>query len=316
MGRSVCILHTGGTIGMAPGPSGLAPVAGFEDRVRALMPNGEFGWRELAPLLDSSAMMPADWQRIAAAVREAVGGYDAVVVLHGSDTLAWTGAALSFLLSDLAAPVVLTGSMVPLGGKESDAPANLALALHVARTMPGGGVRIAFGRRVMRGTRAIKVDAGRAEAFDAPSDRGFDWREVGEEPATARHDDLAPVGVVTLHPGAGRAPLDGHAGWPGLVVEAFGSGNMPGQGSDWHAGLAALRARGTEIAVVTQCLRGAVAAGTYAAGASVADLGMIPCGDMTTQAAAAKLAWLLAQGLRGTALAEAMRRPVVGEISA
>lgn len=301
---------------MVPGPDGLGPDAQFEAVLRDAVPQETFGWRQLSPLLDSSVMDRSNWVQIAHAVRDMARDHDAVVVLHGTDTLAWTAAALSFLLSDLEVPVVITGAMRPLrdGG---DGLRNVALALQVARQVPTAQVLVAFGHQVMPGARAVKIHAQDDQAFSAPGARDFDWRALAARSLSGPAGGaLAQVDVVQVYPGASGAVLRALSGAQGVVIEAFGSGNMPGAGRDWHAALAELRAGGTEIAVVTQCLMGRVDAATYAAGASVGALGLIACRDMTTPAAATKLGWLLAQGLRGAALADAMRAPVAGEISA
>ena len=308
MKRPVTILYTGGTIGMVPGPEGLVPDPDFEQALRAALPDEPFAWRQLPDLLDSSAMAPADWLRIRDAVCEIDG---AVVVLHGTDTMAWTASALAFLLTGHDAPVVLTGAQVPLQSGGSDAPGNVRLALEVARFADGLAL-IAFGGRVLRGARALKTHAQSFEAFSAPNDPDFDWQGA-TTPASVPGGDMLRVGVLRLFPGIGGAAVAAFADLPGLVIEAFGSGNLPG--GAFEEALADARAAGQEIAIVTQCEAGHVMAETYAAGSAVARLGLIPCADMTTPAAATKLGWLLARGLTGMDLRHAMLTPVAGEMT-
>lgn len=310
--RPVTVLYTGGTIGMRPGPDGLGPDAAFEGAFRAAVTGRDFHWLETPHLLDSSAMGPQDWQTIADLSRDIAGG---LVILHGTDTMAYTAAALSFLLHDLGAPVVLTGAQVPMQSDGSDAIANAELALDVAVRSPRAEVMIAFGGALLRGNRAVKCHAQNPEAFCSPNFPPLNGAESVQFAHTFTGRQIAPVGVLKLYPGIGAEALGGFAHLPGLVVEAFGSGNMPGEGTSFHAALMLARRRGQEIVVVTQTGGGQVAARTYAAGASVAQLGLIPGGDLTTPAAVAKLGWLLAQGLRGDDLADAMARPVAGEMS-
>ena len=311
--RSVTVLYTGGTIGMVPGPDGLGPDTGFEAAFRAALPTAQFDWIDMPKLLDSSLMGPADWVAIADILRDISGG---IVVLHGTDTMAYTAAALSFLLRELDAPVVLTGSQIPMQSEASDALTNVTLALDVAANSPRAEVMIAFGGVVLRGNRAVKQHAQEFVAFGSPNHPALDWRAAQVYSRELAGDWIAPVGVLKVYPGIGAEAVCGFAHLPGLVIEAFGSGNMPGEGTAFHHALKQSRDAGQEIVVVTQCGAGHVAAATYAAGASVGALGLIAGGDMVTSAAVVKLGWLLAQGLRGEPLAQAMMSPVVGEVSA
>ena len=309
--RPVTVLYTGGTIGMVPGPSGLGPDQAFEAAFRAALP-GAYDWIDMPRLLDSSLMGPRDWVAIADILRGIDGG---ILVLHGTDTMAYTAAALSFLLGNLRGPVVLTGSQIPMQSEDSDALPNVMLALHVAAESPRAEVMIAFGNKVLRGNRAVKSHAQDRAAFSSPNLAALDWT-VSDSFGDATHGtQILPVGVLKLYPGIGAQAVRAFADSPGLVIEAFGSGNLPGEGTAFHSALQEARAAGQEVVIVTQCGAGAVAAKTYAAGASVAALGLIPGGDMVTPAAVAKLGWLLGQGLRGGALSCAMQKSIVGEIT-
>ncbi|SOH92270.1 L-asparaginase [Monaibacterium marinum] len=311
--RPVCVLYTGGTIGMIPGASGLAPDLEFEATFRAAVPEFDFEWVQIPEPYDSSVMTQRDWVAIADLIR----GRDCgVVVLHGTDTMAYTAAALSFLLGDLHAPVVLSGSQIPMQSADSDAVANVRLALQVARESPRAEVMIAFGGKVLRGNRADKRHAQDFDAFVSPNLPPLDWRVADLQAVPRVGTQVEPVGLIKLHPGIGGAIVDSFADLSGLVIEAFGSGNVPGEGTSFHAALSRARARGQEIVVVTQCGAGRLAAGAYQAGQAVTALGLISGGDMVTPAAVAKLGWLLAQGLRGPDLAAQMAAPFAGECSA
>ncbi|RED11096.1 asparaginase [Pontivivens insulae] len=311
------VLYTGGTIGMVPGADGLRPDPTFERAFRAALPQADVTWFETPDLLDSSVMDRADWLVLGRQVREIAADFDAIVVLHGTDTMAFSASALSFLLLDVDVPVIFTGSQRPLQQADSDALSNLKLALRVAASTKSTEVLLAFGGAVMRGNRAIKVHAQDDTAFSSPNFGDVAWSKASQIPPDQEGGGgFEQVGVLRLYPGCDARVVAGFSGMPGLVVEAFGSGNMPGPGTSLYEGLADLRSQGMEIAVTTQCGAGAVAAQTYATGASVGALGLIPCNDMTTPAAVTKLGWLLDRGLRGDMLRDAMMTPVAGEITA
>ena len=165
------VLYTGGTIGMQQSAAGLMPASGFEARLRAQQaleagPLPSWTFRELQPLLDSANMQPTHWLQMASAVREAVaqGDCDAVLLLHGTDTLAYSAAALSFLLLDLEIPVLLTGAMLPAGSPGSDAWPNLFGAMRALQAGQVHGVQLFFNGVLLHGARVSKL---RSDAFDA-----------------------------------------------------------------------------------------------------------------------------------------------------
>lgn len=307
--NNLLVLYTGGTIGMLETPAGLAPAGGFDARMREHFaqegdaPRLNWSLRELDPLLDSANMHQANWLAMRDAIVEAVArdGHDGVLVLHGTDTLAYSAAALSFLLLGLPVPVLLTGSMLPAGAPQSDAWDNLNGALRLFESGLGNGVQLYFHGQLLPGARATKL---RSEAFDAFV--ALPRHRQGEQAVTipANLDYRQPrqpvnLAVQPVFPGLQAAHLKGllASGVQGLVLECYGSGTGP---SDDQALLDVLhdaRQRGVMIAAISQCPEGAVQFDTYAAGSRLRDTGLVSGGGMTREAALGKLFALLGAGL-------------------
>lgn len=305
---NILVLYTGGTIGMQASASGLAPASGFEARVRAQqsqqaerLPNWTF--RELLPPIDSANMTQANWLAMVAAIRQGVeqDGCDGVLVLHGTDTLAYSAAALSFLLLGLPVPVVLTGSMLPAGAENSDAWPNLFGAMQALGGGVAPGVHLYFHGALMHGARVSKLSS---EAFDAFQvvPRKRQGNRLGELPAAIEfRQPRQPVNLLALPlvPGLRashlRALLD--SGVQGLVLECYGSGTGPSDNAELLEVLRAAHARGVVLAAISQCAHGHVEFGVYAAGSQLASAGLISAGGMTREAALGKLYALLGAGL-------------------
>lgn len=247
--------------------------------------------------MDSANMQPADWLTLAREVHAELPKYDGIVVVHGTDTMAYTASALGLLLGPLPKPVILTGSQRPLVEARSDAPQNLVDAVLVA-TLAVPEVAIVMHSRALRGTRATKKDAWGFEAFDSPHVPPL--VELGIDVEVASHvlprgelapfdDRLAPrVLAVRVFPGLDPALVRGavRAGVHGLVVESYGTGNVP---RSLLPALEEARARKVPVVLVSQCLRGFVDLTRYEGGALAADAGAISAKDMTVEAAVAKL---------------------------
>ncbi|MDR3410497.1 MAG: asparaginase [Formivibrio sp.] len=321
MKRILC-LYTGGTIGCIPSPEGLAPAPGvLNDHIADLATHftdaPQVELLEYPQLLDSSSMGPADWNRIGTDIAERHADYDGFVVLHGTDTLAYTAAALSFQLENLAKPVILTGAQHPWFKADSDAPANVLAALNSAL---GGwsGVRVAFGGRLLPGTRVRKSDADRRQAFTAPN-----WN--GQWVGTTATD--APVCCAVIQPEAHFIGIKLYPGFSchwlaaalaepqqGIVLETYGSGNIPD-----HANLITALERqaraGAIIVNCTQCFSGHVQQGHYAASNILQRIQALPAGDMTPEAALAKLYYLHATAATPDEIRADFVRNLRGELS-
>ena len=353
MSDTVFVLHTGGTIGMVDTPQGSAPVPG------ALAPyldwivensNGELPpieFLELDPPIDSANATPEDWCTIARVLYERRDDHAGFVVLHGTDTMAYTSSALSFLLPAFGKPVVVTGSQIPISRTRSDGRQNFIGALQVAARPEIREVSLLFGEVVLRGNRATKIDASGLDAFDSPrlaplADIGIDIvvnssivngsagnsTALNSSGATSGADveaneprlvagPLGKVAAMRLFPGFSASILANLCRPPlqGLVLEAYGAGNGPANDHDFLAAIEAATAAGIVIVVVTQCVRGSVQPGAYATGSALLRAGAVPGYDLTSEAALSKLAVLLGQGLDPATVGELMQRNLAGELT-
>lgn len=318
-------LYTGGTLAMHrrdPGP--LAPSAVAEDvvpYVRGLEEEVDVEG-ELLFNLDSSDVGPHHWQVIAAAVARDRERFDGFVVLHGTDTMAYTASALSFLLRGLDRPVVLTGAQRPIAYVRTDARVNLIHSALCA-AMPIPEVCVYFGRHLLRGNRATKTSIQSYDAIVSPNLPPL--LEMGVEcvPHTPPLKPTEPfrlasgfeerVASIQVIPGSAPWTLDAavERGMRGVVLRAFGAGNLPRAG--WPDAIRAATGAGVAVVVESQCLDGTVDLGAYEGGRAALDAGAIGSGAMTSEAALVKLMHLLAQGLTGDALRAAYTTPLAGE---
>lgn len=334
--RSVRVIYTGGTIGMVHMPGGLAPSPDLPALISAAIaidgrPVPEFSFaRPLTPI-DSAEATPADWYRIAVATRAALEEADGVVILHGTDTLAYTAAALSLQLGDLARAVVVTGSQIPFGEDGSDALDNVIDALALAADPQLQTVAVVFGGRALAGCRVTKQSSRAFEAFASPNapdlatrDRDGVFHVHPPAPADRTIPELAPVEAVSgrvlslrITPGLPatvfRALVALHPA--AILLECYGLGTAPTADGSLAAAVARATAAGIVVAVVSQCAHGGVALGTYAAGAPLVTAGALSAGDMCFEMAFVKLTHLAALGLAPAAIAAAFRRNLVGEMA-
>ena len=322
--RRVLVLYTGGTMGMVAGPRGWQPAKGelqrqLRQRSRfhhggdgplTLPPDGDrpgvcYDVLEYEPLLDSSNLAARDWVRLAEDVARH-DEYDAFVVVHGTDTMAYSASALSFMLRNLKKTVIFTGSQIPIGSLRTDAVDNLLGALILAATYDLPEVGLYFRGRLFRGNRTTKTDAKGLDAFASPNlrplatmdvDVDVDWglvRPTNAEPLEVHPIHNPHVACITLFPGMTATTLERMLQPPlkGLVLLTYGAGNAPDNQPDFLRVLRHATDQGQVIVNATQCLRGTVRP-DYAAGKSLEDAGLISALDMTAEAALTKLAYLL-----------------------
>ena len=336
--KKICLIHTGGTIGMVRTLMGFSTKAGYLktvlDKIDDLRAEGmpEYDLIELDPLLDSSDMAVDDWNRIGEVIASHYNEYDGFVVLHGTDTMAYTASALSFMLENLDKPVVLTGSQIPLSEVRSDGHDNLVTSVIIAAQNKYREVLLYFGGRLLRGNRATKMSADDLIAFDSPNfphlanagmqiryypvgDRAT--RKDSKEPFSLCRFESVPIGVLKIFPGISFPIFENllTEKLRGIVLEGFGAGNIPGEG---HALLPIIRRAfeaGSVITVTSQCPQGTISLGTYKASTPLKMAGAVSGFDMTTEACVAKLYYLFSKGYTNTKIKELMETDLRGEMT-
>lgn len=333
--KHIYIAYTGGTIGMKKSDHGYVPVAGFMEKQLAAMPEFQrdempkFTIHEYDPLIDSSDMTPEDWQFIADDIRDNYNKYDGFVILHGTDTMAYTASALSFMLENLGKPVIITGSQIPIAELRSDGQANLLNSLHLAANYPINEVTLFFNNQLMRGNRSTKSHADGFSAFTSPNlppllEAGINIQiskevKVDAKPqGTFRVHNITPqpIGVITMYPGISHEVIRNTLMQPvnAMILLTFGVGNAP-QNPQLLAHLKEASERGVIVVNLTQCLAGKVNMGGYATGCALAEAGVISGYDMTPEAALAKLHFLLSQNLSYQEVKKQMQQVLRGEMS-
>lgn len=341
--RKILIVYTGGTIGMVrdAATGALSPFR-FENLMESVP-----GLRLLdvaidaycfPRLIDSSDMGPEGWVHIGQVIEDNYTAYDGFVVLHGTDTMAYTASALSFMLENLGKPVVLTGSQLPVGVLRSDGKSNLVNALEMAAATDSKGepmvreVCVCFGDRLYRGNRITKFSA---ECFDAFISANFpvlakagvhvkwfeDIKDYSQgkptEPFRVQKRLDSRVLILKIHPGLTpctiRSILENND-LKGIVLETYGSGNAP-TSAEFTEVLGIAASRRIPVLNVTQCAEGGVEMGKYAASTQLQKVGIVSGGDMTCEAAVAKMMYLLGKELDYGQTCRLLGEPLRGEMS-
>jgi len=303
----IALLATGGTIACRHTEDGLMPALHAQELLQyiTVRPGVEITARDVFRM-DSSNIQPEEWSQLARAVDEAVQNCDGVVITHGTDTMGYTAAALSFMLLGLKKPVILTGSQLPMGAPLSDAEINLSCALEAA-CQGVGGVYVCFARKLILGCRAVKTRTTSFDAFDSVNrslsgmidSEGVHFLRPQriEDEYTLRPQVDSRVFLLKLVPGTQPDVLDfvAQAGYRGLVIEAFGLGGLHYIRRNLVEKLRMLREKGVRILVVTQCMYEKADLSIYEVGMQMLRAEVISGMDMTTEAAVTKLMWALAQ---------------------
>lgn len=336
MKRRVLIVYAGGTIGMQPSDRGYIPMKGFHKhldsffRARGLKHLPSFDIIECQELIDSSNLLPKDWTALCQLLMQHWDEYDGFVLLHGTDTMAYTASMLSFMLQGLNKPIILTGSQIPMMEARSDASENLIASILAAGNLNIPEVCILFANRILRGNRSTKIKSAGFDAFDSPN---YPWLgNIGinidiQDPLLlskrvpcylAPSFDQDAVAVLQTYPGISTniltAVLD-QPGIKGLILQTYGAGNPPDANKDFIKALEQASKRNIITLNITQCTYGAVSQGTYATGATLNSIGVVAGADLTLEAAFTKLHFLLSQNLSVDKIRQKLRTPLAGEMT-
>ncbi|WP_102408482.1 asparaginase [Parabacteroides bouchesdurhonensis] len=337
---SILLIYTGGTIGMIKNSeTGALEAFDFQHLLMHVpdLKNLDCSISSIQfdPPMDSSAMGPDSWQKIVKVIAENYSLYDGFVVLHGTDTMAFTASALSFMLENLNKPVILTGSQLPIGMLRTDGKENLVTAIEIAAAKENDmpvvpEVCIFFENDLLRGNRTSKTNADNFNAFHsynypvlahAGISINYDtvqiYHPVSRKPLKPHYLLDRNIAILKLFPGISPQVIESILNIPGLkgvVMETFGSGNAPSD--DWF--LAMLKEavdRGLVIVNVTQCRAGSVEMHRYETGYKLLEAGVVSGYDSTTECAVTKLMFLFGHGLTPNEVKEHMNCSLIGEVT-
>ena len=283
--------------------------------------------------IDSAELTPAVWKELVEIIESHYSAFDGFVILHGTDTMAYTASALSFMIQGLKKPIILTGSQLPLGRLRTDGRENFITAIEIASTRKNNEplvqeVAICFGERLMRGNRSWKANTEIFDAFDSPNYGNlatigthiiFNEQSLfrSKKPLIFTTEMTEGVGVLKLYPGILPSSIEYALARPNMkvcIIESFGAGNVPRNEEFLNVFKDAI-ARGVSIINISQCKRGRVDERLYKTGKAFAEAGAIFGYDLTFEAAITKSMYLLAKGLEGTAFREALLENIAGELS-
>ena len=328
---SVLLIYTGGTIGMYKTPEGSLKPFDLETLSTQIPELNTFDIDinaiSIEQPIDSSNMSIDVWVQLAKLIQKEYDNYNGFVILHGSDTMAYTASALSFMLENLNKPVILTGAQLPIGVRRTDAKENIITSIEIAGQGSIPEVCVYFEYRLMRGNRCTKANAEHFEAFKSPnfinlaeaglkikySPISYDHTEKGLKLHTKLSDDLV---VLKLFPSMKKEYVQSILDLPykGIILETFGAGNATT--SEWFLeSIKQATDEGKIILNVSQCLSGSVSQGLYETSSKLEELGVISGKDMTVEAALTKLMYLLGSEHTDDKLKNLLQISLRGELS-
>lgn len=332
--KIVYIAYTGGTIGMKKSKYGYIPISGHLQKQLITMPEfhsseiPNFIIKEYSPLIDSSNMTPIEWQKIANDIKENYYKYDGFIVLHGTDTMAYTASALSFIFENLEKPIIITGSQIPLSEIRSDGRQNLLNSLLMIANYPVNEVTLFFNHRLYRGNRTTKSHADGFDAFSSPNlgplfKVGINIQSFYKKKFEEKKKELKvynikpqPISILRIYPGISKEVIKNFLLNPvkALILCTYGIGNAP-QNTDFLRELDLAQKKNIIIINLTQCTSGRVNMNSYATGNSLIKIGVISGYDLTVEAALTKLHFLLSQNISIEKIRIEMQKNLRGELT-
>lgn len=334
----IFIIYTGGTIGMVHSAKGNLIPFDFE-QIKNNVPelerfNYEIHVESFQPSIDSSNITIKHWEKLALCIQNRYDEFDGFVILHGSDTMAYTASALSFMFENLDKPVILTGSQLPIGEVRTDAKENLITAIEIAAHKTNGKptvpeVAIYFDYRLMRGNRSMKFSAEKFEAFESPNypvlaeagvnlnfHQKFIHQKTNKNHFGVQLSMDTDIVVLKMFPGITENLVNTlfQSSMKAIIIETFGAGNTTTQPWFVHAVKNVIQS-GKHIVDISQCVNGSVDLEKYETGVHLAKAGVISGKDMTFEACLTKMMYLLPQKLDHETFKTMMETSIRGELS-
>ncbi len=330
----IYIAYTGGTIGMKHTEHGHAPCSGYLESALRAQPEfqndslPDIVFQEYPNLIDSSNITLQHWNELAEDIQQRYDDFDGFVILHGTDTMAYSAAALSFMLQNLGKPVIFTGSQIPFAELRSDARDNLIGAIQLAASSKIPEVSLYFHNTLYRGNCCTKTDSSGFAAYQSPNypnlasvgiDIKINHQVILEQPSERlkltrmEHNE---IGTLHIFPGISAKVLENYLRQPvkGLILLTYGSGNIPSDDAELVKLISNASARGVVIVNCSQCLSGKVNMSAYETGNILERAGVVNAGDMMLEACITKLLWLLSQHQDPIIIRQQMSTELCGEI--